>query len=123
MTDTTTPAPPGEPPDDDRIREILTLLQVIQGLLNDLLADRDQDPVSDVIKEYLTSMKLLEGHLADTVKILTQLTAQLTEAIRVQEVERSRQNRAMADRMDRLEAKLDKILDLLGEPMSNPDAG
>lgn len=123
MTDTAAPSLPGEPPDDDRIREILTLLQVIQGLLNDLLADRDQHPVSDVIKDYLTSIKLMEGHLAETVNILTQLIAQLTEAIRVQEVERSRQNRAMADRMDRLEAKLDRILDLLGEPMSNPDAG
>lgn len=123
MTDTAAPTPPGEPPDDDRIREILTLLQVIQGLLNDLLADRDQHPVSDVIKDYLTSMKLMEGHLADTVKILTQLIAQLTETIPAQEAERSRQNRAIADRMDRLEAKLDRILDLLGEPMSNPDAG
>lgn len=99
------------------------MLQVIQRLLNDLLADREQHPVSDVIKDYLSAVKLMEGHLAQTVKILTQLVAQLTEAIRVQEAERSRQNRAMVDRMDRLEAKLDMILDLVGEPMSNRDAG
>lgn len=122
MTDTTAPTPPGDP-SDDRIREILTLLQVIQGLLNDLLADRDQDPVSDVIKEYLTSMKLMESHVAETVRILTQLVTQLMEANRFQEAERSRQNLAMADRLERLDAKLDKILDLFGEPMSNSVAG
>ncbi|CAM3511591.1 hypothetical protein PANO111632_20565 [Paracoccus nototheniae] len=113
MTDTI-PTIPDAPATHWQLTELIAQLKTFNNLLHELLQDRDQPAISDVIRDYLIAIqKIDESFAAVTQRLIAALGRQDT-------VDRSAQDQNLAERLDRLEAKIGLILGLLGHPMRGP---
>lgn len=113
MTDTTAPNT-GTPASMKQIHDLIAQLKTFNNLLAELLRDRDQPAVSDVIRDHLIAVQRIEASF-------TAATEHLIAALRRQEaLDRSSWDQAILERLGRLEAQNNEVLDLLGHPMPGP---
>lgn len=113
MTDTTAPNT-GTTASVEQIHDLIAHLKTFNNLLAELLRDRDQPAVSDVIRDHLIAVQRIETSF-------TAATNHLIAALRRQEVlDQSSRDQSILERLGRLEAQNNRVLDLLGHPMPGP---
>lgn len=113
MTDTTAPNT-GTTVSVEQVHDLIAQLRTFNNILAELLRDRDQPAISDVIRDHLIAVQRIETSF-------TAATKHLIAALRRQEVlDRSSRDQAILERLGRLEAQNNEVLDLLGHPMPGP---
>lgn len=113
MTDTTAPNT-GTTVSVEQVHDLIAQLRTFNNILAELLRDRDQPAISDVIRDHLIAVQRIETSF-------TAATKHLIAALRRQEVlDRSSRDQAILERLGRLEAQNNEVLDLLGYPMPGP---
>lgn len=113
MTDTTAPNT-GTTVSVEQVHDLIAQLRTFNNILAELLRDRDQPAISDVIRDHLIAVQRIETSF-------TAATKHLIAALRRQEaLDRSSWDQAILERLGRLEAQNNEVLDLLGHPMPGP---
>ena len=113
MTDTTAPNT-GTTVSVEQVHDLIAQLRTFNNILAELLRDRDQPAVSDVIRDHLIAVQRIEASF-------TAATEHLIAALRRQEtLDRSSRDQSTLERLGRLEAQNNRVLDLLGHSMPGP---